>query len=241
MAVRQLLKRSQTLVGLVLDVRRLRGARTRSAGRRRRMIERYLASTRSPRLQVGAGPTSRPGWLSTDLAPTTSEVVYLDATQPFPFDDGTFDYVYSEHMIEHVPWPAGRAMLRECARVLKPTGRLRIATPDLSVILGLHGPRRDAVAERYIRWISDRYLAGVPYNACFVINNAFRNWGHQFLYDAELLESALGEAGFGDIKRYAVGESDDVNLRDLESHGDNVDDREMVAFETMVFEARPAA
>jgi len=203
------------------------------------MIESYLASNKSRKLQVGAGPTSRAGWLSTDIAPDLDGVVYLDATQRFPFDDGTFDYLYSEHMIEHVPWAAGRFMLRECARVLKPGGTIRIATPDLSVILGLYGGGGDAVRQRYIQWITDRYLEGVTeYRATFVINNAFRNWGHQFLYDADLLQTAMREAGFTDIRRCNVGESDDENLRGIESHGDNVADHEMVAFETMIFEAK---
>jgi predicted SAM-dependent methyltransferase len=55
--------------------------------------------------------------------------VFLDATTPFPFDCGTFDYIYCEHMIEHISWQKGQTMLRECHRVLKPRGVMRIATP----------------------------------------------------------------------------------------------------------------
>jgi hypothetical protein len=57
------------------------------------------------------------------------------------------------------------------------------------------------------------------YNAVFVINNAFRNWGHQFLYDRTLLKSMLEEVGFSDITFVAPGESEDKHLRGIETHG----------------------
>ena len=128
-------------------------------------------------------------------------------------------------------------MLRECLRVLKPGGVLRISTPDLAVLVGLYQEDRDALADRYIEWITDRYLQDIEvYKALFVINNAFRNWGHQFLYDVEVLEMAMSEVGFVDIVRCAPGESTHVDLRGIEAHGVVVGDEEMNAFETMVFE-----
>ena len=203
----------------------------------RRAIEAYVASHAVRKLHLGAGPGSPPGWLSTDV--TRSEtVVYLDATEEFPIADRAFDYVFSEHMIEHMPWQSGLAMLKECHRILKPGGTIRVATPDLAVLLGLYGAERDPRGERYIRWIVDRCLPEPrAYKASFVINNAFRSWGHQFLYDAELLEMALRDAGFAGIRRCRYGESADANLRGIESHGRNIGDQEIAAFETMVFEA----
>jgi predicted SAM-dependent methyltransferase len=53
------------------------------------------------------------------------------------FEDNTFDYIFSEHMIEHVDHDGAVAMLRECYRVLKPGGTICMATPDLAVIVGL--------------------------------------------------------------------------------------------------------
>ena len=69
-----------------------------------------------------------------------------------------------------------------------------------------------------------------------VINNVFRDWGHQFLYDAKMMEITLQKAGFTNVQQYSVGESDNENLRGIESHGKNVNSEEMAAFETMVHE-----
>ena len=49
------------------------------------------------------------------------------------------------------------------------------------------------------------------YKASFVINNAFRDWGHQFLYDGDLLVMTMQEAGFTNIRRGSLGESNDEN------------------------------
>jgi predicted SAM-dependent methyltransferase len=240
MDVRETLKRSDAIVGLVRDSRKV--LKLPQVVRRNRVIRNYLASHQIRKLQIGAGPTSFDGWLSTDIAPRSDDVVFLDATKPFPFDDHVFDYVYSEHMIEHISWADGAFMLRECRRILKPGGTVRIATPDLEVLLSLYNGNQDPAGEKYIRWITDSFLAPVSvYRASFVINNAFRNWGHQFLYDGALMEMALREAGFAAIRRYSPGESEHEELRGIESHGKNVADEEMASFETMVFEGRSPA
>ena len=171
----------------------------------------------------------------------SKQVAYLDATQRFPFQDRSIDYIYSEHMIEHIRWDKGAFMLRECRRILKPGGKLRVATPDLEVLLGLYEQKSGATGDQYVKWITDVFLSGVgEYRPVHVINNAFRNWGHQFLYDGELLEKALRHAGLQDIRQCAFGESEDHSCA-ASSTAYDADNAEMVAFETMVYEATAPA
>ena len=241
MGIRQLLQRSNTIVGLVRDSEKIlrRSGHIAKLARRNRIIKSYLASNKIRKLQLGAGPAALDGWLNTDIAHESDRVVHLDATKPFPFDNDIFDCIYSEHMIEHISWHEGLFMLQECRRVLKPGGTIRIATPDLAVLIGLYSRNGDPLNERYIKWVTDKFLKGISvYKASFVINNAFRNWGHRFLYDGELIEMAMQEAGFTNIHRCSFGESDDANLRGIESHGRTVADDDMAAFETMVFEGK---
>lgn len=128
-------------------------------------------------------------------------------------------------------------MLFECNRILKPAGKIRISTPDLETLLALRTSKPDDIQKKYIRWITDNFIGGDIYKPSLVINNAFRNWGHQFLYDKETLELALRQAGFNDLKYFQPGESDDQNLRGLEGHGASVGSEEMNRFESMVVEA----
>ena len=245
MGVREFLKQSETVVGAVRDCRRLMSS-LRAAERRAversdpaSISRRYLANSPVKKLQLGTGDTVvMPGWLGSDISPLFKETMHLDATKPFPFPDATFDYVYSEHMIEHIPWRDGLRMLKECRRVLKPAGVLRIATPDLVVMAGLLTDHRE-IARRYVEWLQDFALRGsVPIRStAFAINIAFHSFGHKFLYDAETLELTMRVAGFNATRRYAPGQSDDPHLAGIEAHGVNVGAREMGDFETMVIEA----
>lgn len=197
----------------------------------------YLESHPVRKLQLGAGHNLLPGWLNTDRDPA-SEAVQLDAAKPFPFADGTFDYVFSEHLIEHLPHEAGVVMLEECHRVSRPGGRLRIATPDLEAIISLKGAPRGGVEERYAAWITESYFPNAAgRGAAYAINQVFRGWGHRFLYDCETLRAVLEKVGFGDVRRCAFGESEDEALAGIDDHGVEDGNRDFSEFETMVLEA----
>lgn len=162
----------------------------------------------------------------------------MNAARRFPLGDSTFDYVFSEHQIEHLTYAEGLVMLRECHRVLKPGARIRVATPDLSILTGLSAREKSETQLRYMQWIVDKFLPDVGvYRASFVINNAFQNWWHKFIYDCETLQAAMEEVGFVDVTAFPVGHSEDEALRAIESHGMAAGNEDMNRFETMVLEA----
>ena len=75
------------------------------------------------------------------------------------------------------------------------------------------------------------------YRPIFVINNAFYNWGHKFLYDERLLVETFQKAGFKDIRRKIYGKSEDKNLDGIESHEKGVGDVKVCRIESIVLEA----
>jgi predicted SAM-dependent methyltransferase len=228
------------------------GRRARALRRsllRRRRIDHYLGAHAVRKLQIGAGPNPLPGWLNTDVQPDAypehrNEVIFLDATRPFPFDDATFDYVFSEHQIEHIREPAARTMIEECFRILRPGGRIRIATPDLAAIVGLYSDPLDDRQRHYVEWVMTRFRPGVTSGLArsYVVNQIFTDHGHEFIYDHETLSALLREAGFVDVARVEVGESEDSELRGVETHGRAIGDEDVNRLETLVVEAsRPPA
>ena len=171
----------------------------------------------------------------------------MDATQPFPFPSGSFDLIFSEHMIEHVPFDQGQKMLRECFRVLKPGGKIRIATPNLQRIAALSTVSPSADQKRYASWAIEHHVpyalrADSPaddYRPAYVINNFFWGFGHYFVYDPRTLAAAMTTAGFVDPVEFDPGVSDTGELRGLETHADLIGE-EFNRFETMVLQATQA-
>lgn len=186
----------------------------------KRRIRQYLQSHEVKKLHMGAGSNMLAGWCNTDINPEMENAIFLDAIKPFPFDDCTFDYIFSEHMIEHIELREGIGLLKECSRVLKPAGKIRISTPDLRYLIDLYSPEKTEIQDREIARIVDQIFPDIGiYRDIFVINNFFRSWGHRFIYDYGLLKELMERAGFRDIVRCKVGESSDKNLAGLESHG----------------------
>jgi SAM-dependent methyltransferase len=87
-------------------------------------------------IPAGAGPIAREaralGYrvVELDLFPKPGmQGVQADACAPLPFRDGSFDALVTMEGIEHFENQTG--FLRECARVLKPGGRLILTTPNI--------------------------------------------------------------------------------------------------------------
>jgi predicted SAM-dependent methyltransferase len=218
-----------------------RGIQVFGLARRGKQIAAYLDSHEHRYLRVGSGSHSDPGWLSIDLLPVRLSVVYMDATKPFPLPSMSFDAVQCEHVIEHVDYAAGLAMLTECHRVLRTGGILRVATPNFDLVRRLldRGDDDPALAA-YVNWSHRTYgtLAELhqPENAVFTANRLVREWGHTFIYDELTLRSALTTAGFSEIVKVAPGESAHPELRGIDRHHEEIG-KEANELETLALEA----
>jgi predicted SAM-dependent methyltransferase len=198
---------------------------------------RYLNQHPVRKVQIGAGGLDYPGWLNTDIEPTGDEV-YLDATKPFPFPDGSIQYIFGEHVIEHVTYADGLRMLRECHRVLASGGKIRFATPNLLNYFKLFAEPKTPEIQRYID--AKLKFHGWPRTArpeSYILNLELRSFGHQFVYDPRSLSDSLAQAGFQSIVQFPPGESDDPELRGIEARHKNPATREMNDFESMVLQA----
>ena len=184
----------------------------------RQIVVEYLKRNDIRKLHIGCGDNILSGWLNSDYYPHSAAILHLDATKTFPLGNNEFDYIFSEHMIEHISYSQGLLMLTECFRVLKEEGTIRLSTPDLSFLIDLYKDDKSNLQKEYIKWATDTFIRDVQYyEDTFVINNFMRHWGHLFIYDEKTLRSSLEKAGFTRVTRCALNQSEDDSLRNLEN------------------------
>ncbi len=204
-------------------LQRLKWQSKRGFGRaNQQIINNYFQQNEVAKLQIGAGTNLREGWLNTNYFPWQKNVLHLNAAQPFPFADHSFDYSFSEHMIEHIDYNEGLVMLAECFRVLKPGGRIRLSTPDFQFLVALYTQNHNPIQQKYTQWMTDwmteRKADSAPYtDPIFIINNFVRDWGHQFIYDEKSLGFSLEKVGFSSVIRCELQQSEDTVLANLEN------------------------
>jgi predicted SAM-dependent methyltransferase len=207
------------------------------------------------KLHLGCGRNVLGGWINTDLdmVKFPSKVKHLDVTDKFVIggkgeddiiiDDNSVDYVFSEHMIEHLTYQEGKFMLEECFRVLKVGGKIRISTPDLKFLIDIYTDDKTDFQKEYIDFSVKHEAYGVSIGTdTFIINNFVRAWGHIFIYDEKTLKSLFESIGFSNVKSCLIAESEDENLKNLENINDSENrgqgqTKEFLQLETFTLEA----
>lgn len=85
-------------------------------------------------LNLGCGQRYNNSWTNVDFISTDKNVISHNLLHGIPFENNFFDVVYHSHVLEHFSKTDGKKFIQECFRVLKPTGIIRIAVPDLERI-----------------------------------------------------------------------------------------------------------
>ena len=110
-------------------------------------------------LNLGCGLSFHPEWTNVDFTSRAKGVIEHDLMKGLPFADESFDVVYHSHLIEHFPKSYTPVFLKECFRVLRHGGIIRIATPDLEQIARLYlslldkADKGDKSAQDKYEWI----------------------------------------------------------------------------------------
>lgn len=187
--------------------------------RRSAMIKKYTDQAVTRKLQIGAQSNSIDGWLNVDINPKSDDVVYMDATEKFPFPHLSFDYVFSEHMIEHISLDQADFMLGECFSILKPGGKIRIATPDIQTISKVLSNPQAPDHKSYLESYHKRFFKEtLPKDPVWVVNKLFYGFDHRFIHSITSLKYLLEKNGFTEVKGFEVGQSDDPELTGIEQH-----------------------
>ncbi|MGH7131743.1 MAG: class I SAM-dependent methyltransferase [Phycisphaerales bacterium] len=161
--------------------------------------------------------------------PWATNVFIHDVRKPLPWTEGTFTAVYASHLLEHMYVADANRLLRECFRVLKPGGAIRIVVPDLWDIIdayqqrrvttwalpqGFHSTRGDELVGRLLMREMDPPRGGWFLRAYRAVNDFH---SHKWMYDEESLHQRFKEAGFTEISRRGCFESRIEGVREVEN------------------------
>lgn len=185
--------------------------------RKERAIADVKIKDKDLNLQIGAGLNALEGWINTDIH-ADKKNFYLNLKKPFTFSNNLFDFVYSEHVIEHFSYDECKNILSECYRIMKNGGVMRITTPDLKFLIKIFENQKSELHKEYIKWNSETFiLSSAPSNSVSVINNYVRDWGHKFIYDFDTLKILLSEIGFVEVVQCEISLSRYEQLCNLEN------------------------
>jgi predicted SAM-dependent methyltransferase len=120
------------------------------------------------------------------------------------YAEASVDLLYCGGILHRMSRADGVDLVAGCFRVLKPSGALRVVTIDL-----------DRLVQGYLfDWIDDGDAGA---SRTEKLNAAFLRPEVQFIYGEEELTGLLAQAGFTDIRRFAVGASSNRRFWNLET------------------------
>jgi len=160
------------------------------------------------KINIGCGVSGVPGWVNLDNSPTIllsrlpllkrwlaipawpRDVLRRDVRRGLPFPDDSVSYIYSSHTFEHFAFDESLALGKECFRVLKEGGILRVVVPDLALVVKEYlADPSDLASHRFLDRLSIRQsLRDIVHPGSH----------HSQMLDARSLTCLLRRAGFAE-------------------------------------------
>ncbi len=174
-------------------------------------VDTLVATGRSIRLDIGAGDVHRPGWVTLDI--TDDCDLFWDLRNGIPFPSSSVEIVYSSHLLEHMPYDAGQAVLGEALRVLKPGGLISVCVPNARLYIDAY-LEIAPLAPDHDFWepalVSRRGIDLLNYVA-------YMGGEHACLFDQDSLTHRLNAVGFTDVAAREFDDDIDLPERAFES------------------------
>jgi SAM-dependent methyltransferase len=163
-----------------------------------------------------------------------------DIRKHLRFESSSAAAIAAEHVIEHIPFLQAVGFFRECARVLRPDGVLRLAFPDVSrfLVSDDNGVGFNAACLVYGDRLANQPGQNLPTarrdRARAALEQLLTGWGHQAAWTEQAAAGALLVAGFSRVFRREYGHGE---LAGIDGHHLDVG-RDLALLESTILEAR---
>ena len=187
-------------------------------------------------VQYGCGFSNPKGWRNFDASPTLrferlpflgklytknssrfpENVEFGDIVMGLPIADQSCRGVYCSHVLEHLSLNDFRTALVNTRKILQPGGIFRLVLPDfeLSVKNYVSSSSDDAVIQ-FMRETSLGYESR-PKGIRGLISSWLGNSQHLWMWDYKCIAVELKAAGFIDVRRAVMGDSEDEKFQTIE-------------------------
>lgn len=211
------------------------------------------------KVNIGSGPNGKSDWINLDwgilpllskmpriakvlikikLLPNSYLTIWpkslrlVDGRKKLPFKNNLVDYIYTSHFIEHLHRYQTENLLRECKRVLRPGGIIRICVPDIKLLSKkyIDGDRDYFVSiedsagdKKELHEIADLFMQHIygydSWSKPSFIQKIQRFFirGHLWMFDYDSLRYILERVGFSDINLCTPtqGKTPDIDYLDI--------------------------
>ena len=88
------------------------------------------------KLNIGCGNQKNETWIGINkISGVYTKVLDLNIIEKLPFENNSVEVIFMGHIIEHLTDEVNHKIFKEIFRILKPSGLLRIVTPDFDIFL----------------------------------------------------------------------------------------------------------
>lgn len=151
-------------------------------------------------VDIGCGPNTHSNFINLDFLWNPKIDVCWDITRGLPFPDSCIHGIFTEHCLEHFSLSTAVEILKECRRILRPGGTLRVVVPDGELYLRIYNSQiRDEDCPKF-PYQDNEAFSGI-FSPILSVNRIFYQdrdspYGHRFIYDAHFLRLLLRNCGF---------------------------------------------
>ena len=163
-------------------------------------------------LNLGCGENIIDGYINADFfrikfwKHSAKEIQWgLDLRYSLNCENDVFDGIHTEHTIEHLYPDQAKNLLSELHRVLRKDCLIRVTVPDIEKYANYYiGNEEDIDVGEFNKRYQSR---------CSAIRNITQNYFHLSTWDFDELKTCMEEAGFRNVNKMSVNQSNDEKLK----------------------------
>ena len=169
-------------------------------------------------INLGSGFKTFDDYINIDFFSFSNKADYeADFRYPLKINDDCVDGIFTEHVLEHLTYDQVERLLKECYRILKPGGIIRIIVPDVSIFIEKYCLND---TDWFSQWEKHVFIESEDVtrrnrrmiSKMTAVSFVTQEYGHVSCWDFETLEIFLATANFKMTEKTAFEQGSNKKL-----------------------------